>query len=344
LPFKVAIRMKCALVLWTGILIVSGWASDAGKPLSQSLRPLFEDTVLAVGPGFEVMESEVEERFIAYIAMLAAKGETLPELVRLGVKQELLRKIIHTHLLIARATPEDRADAKQVGDEILAQNRKEAGSDRAFRLAVHAQGLRIPQFEREVAERSLCEQVVNRDLRDQVKITDTLTRQYYIEHSEEFRIPESARIRHLFMPDTSQRGRPLNPEELTRQRSRMESIRKRLQLKEDFEQLEKEVATSLAARLRNGEFIIQRGEMPPEIDAVTFALFPGQVSDVITTTHGFHVIQLMEKTNTRKISIEEVRGEIIQRLTVMEVERRLPDYLAKLTKDSGVRLLADPRP
>lgn len=83
-------------------------------------------------------------------------------------------------------------------------------------------------------------------------------------------------------------------------RSKMELIQERLAQGEDFSELATEYSDDQASSGRGGELgFVRRGELVPEFEETAFNLVPGELSDIVETTFGFHIITLVEKQGER---------------------------------------------
>jgi len=110
-------------------------------------------------------------------------------------------------------------------------------------------------------------------------------------------------------------------------RAKIESILKRIRDGEDFAELAKQYSEDPGSRKRGGELgFIERGDFVREFEEAAFALQPGEISDIVQTQFGFHIIQLIdrrgEKINARHILIRVAMSD--------EDEIRTRDALQKL--------------
>ena len=80
----------------------------------------------------------------------------------------------------------------------------------------------------------------------------------------------------------------------------------------------------------------RRGELPPEIDQVAFSLSPGQVSGVVTTSFGYHVLRLESKTVPATRSFAESRPDIESRLTEAKTRLRMKQLIDGLVSQAQV--------
>jgi peptidyl-prolyl cis-trans isomerase C len=89
-----------------------------------------------------------------------------------------------------------------------------------------------------------------------------------------------------------------------------------------------------------GEYVITR-ESPfiPEFKVAAFSLPPGQISEVVTTAFGYHLLKVSEKTPASKTDLAKVRQDIQDLLLEEEVQKRMPEYLRRLKKEAGTEIL-----
>ena len=82
------------------------------------------------------------------------------------------------------------------------------------------------------------------------------------------------------------------------------------------------------------------GTMVEPFAKTAFALKPFEISDVITTQFGYHIIKLYEKTPPQRLELAKVKDDLKEQLARFEVQdKMLPDYLKKLKKDASLEYL-----
>ncbi len=78
--------------------------------------------------------------------------------------------------------------------------------------------------------------------------------------------------------------------------------------------------------------------MVPEFEAAAFSLTNNQVSDVITSSYGYHIIKQTGKTPAKKIEYSTISDKIKNYLTQQKIEKLAPAYMDKLQKDADVQI------
>jgi len=106
----------------------------------------------------------------------------------------------------------------------------------------------------------------------------------------------------------------------------------RLNRGERFQDLAKTLSKDPGSREQSGDLgFIGRGQLVPEFERVAFTLQPGQVSDVVKTQFGFHIIQMIERKTAQPSRLEQVREQIRRQLLSKKQEGDFTAWL-KLVK------------
>lgn len=307
---------------------------------------LFEDAIIARGRGVEVRRSQLDDAFIAYKANLAVRGQGIPEERRLTTEAQLLDRLIVAQLLVSKATAADKAKAREKADKFLEETKKTAGSEEAYLRQLKVLGITPQQFTNRVVEQAIAEELLLREIKTKIIIDPAQIEQFYTTNDAAFRQPETARAQHILILTRDPRTRQeLPPEQKTIKREKAQRALERARKGEDFAALIEEFSEDPLLKDNKGEFKFARAKddprhaMLPEFEAAAFALKPGQISSLVPTEYGFHIIKLLEITPARKLPLSEVSDKIKDRLIDLETEKQLPDYFAALKAEAGIEIL-----
>jgi peptidyl-prolyl cis-trans isomerase C len=334
-----------------GVMVLTataGIAADADKPETKSAadaKKLFPDEVLCRGKGVEVRRSQVDEAFLQFKANLTARGQPFPEERREQVEAQLLDRLLVTRLLVSRATDEDRAKAKTLAEKFEGDTRKQAGSDESFERQLRAMGFSAAKFREQVVERAICEEVVDRELKGKTSISDEQAKKFYEENGDQFQRPEMVRASHILL-STRVAGteRDMSEDKKKEKKEQIEKILERARKGEDFAALAKEFSEDPGSKDQGGEYTFPRGQMMPEFEAAAFALKTNEISDIVTTQFGFHIIKLSEKVPPQKIEYAKAEKELKEYLAKQQVQKQLPDFMEKLKKEANLEYLNGAKP
>jgi peptidyl-prolyl cis-trans isomerase D len=143
--------------------------------------------------------------------------------------------------------------------------------------------------------------------------TDSELRQYYAQHKDQFNLPERANVRHILIktPAPGPDGK-VDQKVLDAARAKAEDLLKQIKNGANFADLAKKNSEDPGSAKQGGELgWFEHGRMVPEFDKSAFALSQkGQLSDLVKTTYGFHIIQLIDKQPAHVRTFDEVKAEI----------------------------------
>ena len=302
---------------------------------------LFPPTVLAKGKGFEVNSKQLDEAFLNFRTAAASRGQSPPpDEKRLELEKKLLDRLIVVEVLKRKAIEADKAKGKAASDKLLGDFQKQAGSIEGFRRQVQAMGMTPEAFTEQFTDRAIVEEVVNREVRATIPITPEQVQKFYDENPKRFEQPETVRAAHILLTTVELASKQeLAPDKQKAQRALIEALLKRVRAGEDFGKLAKEFSQDPGSKERGGEYVFPRGQMAVEFETAAFSMSVGQISDVVTTKFGYHIIKVLERNAAGKIEFAKVKERVRENLQQEEADKRLPAYLEAVKKEAGVEIL-----
>jgi parvulin-like peptidyl-prolyl isomerase len=322
-------------------------AAATNSQPAESMTALFGNPVIAKGKGVEIKQSELDEVMTGMKSAAAARGQTIPPDQMNLIQVQMLNRLIQIQLLLQKATDADKADGKKKADEQLSELLDKAGSQATLDRQLQAVGMTAGELRSKVTQEATATAALTRELG--VSVTDAEVSQFYASHPEEFEQPEMVHVRHILLmtmdPTTRQ---PLPDDQVKAKRKQIDDILKRARAGEDFAKLATEYSEDPGSKDKGGELpAFSKGEMVPEFEAAAFSLTNNQISDVITTAYGYHIIKLLDKTPAKKMTLTDkvpgtdvtIADKIKDYLLQQKTEKLAPAYLDKLNKDADVEIL-----
>lgn len=343
--------MRSTLKLWsaslaTSVLVTGAVAQTNSVSATNTssvsavdkMAELFGNDVIAKGKDFEVKRSQLDAAVLSYKSSAAARGQTVPPQEMTRVEQQLLQQIIRIRLLLSRATAADLAKGKEDGEKRLKFVIERAGSEENLIRQLKSVGISLDELKIRLGEEATAEAVIAREVK--VTVTDDDVKKFYEENPARFEEPEMLRACHILLstidPVTRQ---PVTVGQKEAKRKLIDDLLQRAKKGEDFAKLAKEYSEDPGSKDRGGEYTFPRGQMVPEFEATAFALAENQISDVVTTQFGYHIIKLLEKIPAKKVELAKVADRVKEALTQQAIQKQLPDYFQKLRKDQPVEIL-----
>jgi peptidyl-prolyl cis-trans isomerase C len=321
-------------------------ADPKAKPAGPAAKPqpieLFPDKVLARTKNFSIKASKVEQEFTAFRSAMAAQGRIVPEAQRAEHEKKILDRLIVTEIMLIKADDSDRAKAREVVDKFFAEMTRRVGSEDALKRQIESTGAAVGEYRGKLLERAISEQVFLREVKEKVAITPEAAKKFYDENPGRFETPEMVRASHILLGTRDAATQlDLNDAKKAEKRRVAEGVLERARKGEDFGKLAKDFSEDPGSKDKGGEYVFPRGQMVAEFEAVAFSMKTNEVSDIVTTKFGYHIIKLSEKIPAKKSPFTEVEPQIKDFLSQQEADKQLPTYLEKLRKDAGVEYLDD---
>jgi parvulin-like peptidyl-prolyl isomerase len=202
-------------------------------------------------------------------------------------------------------------------------------------------GLTEEKFSARLLEDSLFKEVIDRQLKPSVTIADEQARNFYAEGGAQFDQPERVRLAQIILLGQHPETRLDLPENEKKAKHQLaDKLWQRILNGEDFSKLAKEFSDDPNSRDLGGDLPpMAATNMTPELAKAAFLLTNNQVSQVIASPVGFHILKLKEKLPAKRAAYADVEADIKKYLTYQETQKRLPDYLKKLREAANVEIL-----
>jgi peptidyl-prolyl cis-trans isomerase D len=140
-----------------------------------------------------------------------------------------------------------------------------------------------------------------------MEIPETAVQQYYDTHRDQFRTPERVKVRHILVMT---QGKPRA--EVDKLKVKADDLLKQIKGGADFAALAKANSDDPGSKTAGGDLgWVVRGQTVKNFENSAFSLKPGEISPVITTEYGFHILQVQEKQDAHMQSLDEVKGQIL---------------------------------
>lgn len=327
--------LLCAASIAISVSIPAAETTGVEKG-SSATASLFGDKIVAKGKGVEIKSGQLEEAFLSLKANKAANGQDIPIDAEADVEKQLLERMIATQLFLARATAADRTVGNEIASKFMADTKRQSSSEEAFKRQLAALGLTVQQFERQVTDQAIVKAVIDRELKTQEAVSQDDVKKFYEQNPKFFQQAEQVKVAQIQF-----NTRDLPPEQVERKKATAKKVLERVNAGEDFSKLVKEYSEDEPSKPQNGQFTIARGQLPLEFESAAFSLKPNQISDLIRTQYGFHIIKLIEKIPPQTAELSKVQDRIRDTLLQEAVQKRLPGFVESLKKEAGVQIMTD---
>jgi parvulin-like peptidyl-prolyl isomerase len=196
------------------------------------------------------------------------------------------------------------------------------------------EGSGLDAYKQEMKDQITRMRLLRRELKAKILVSDEEIGVHYAKHRHEFEGKEAVRIKQILilLP------RDTNPALQAKLQADAENIHKRLIDGESFDLLAAQFSQGPSAATGGDIGFLEKGMMLPEVDAVAFRLAKDEISRIIISEIGFHIIKVIDKRGSGAKSIEAIREEIKTRLEEEKMEKGYEEWIVDLRKRSHIEI------
>ncbi len=188
------------------------------------------------------------------------------------------------------------------------------------------------------SENFLANEYLKREIAQKITVTDAELKSYYDAHHDEFKTPEAVRARHILVKADSE----ASEDEKKKAREKADLYLKKIKDGEDFAKLASEVSDDPGSKARGGDLgLFPKGRMVKPFEDAAFALKPGDVSGIVETQFGFHIIRVEERREPAVESFDAVKERLKQMLTQDRTRNEINEFIDKAVKDAKTEFFPD---
>ena len=170
----------------------------------------------------------------------------------------------------------------------------------------------------------------------QTPVTTQDLQAYYDQHRDEYRLPEQVKVSHILIktPLPAADGK-VDDKAVEAARVKAEDVLKQVKAGGDFAKLAEKYSDDPGSAKNGGSLgLIGRGRTVPEFEKAAFSLPKGQISDLVKSSYGYHIIRVDDKQDAHMKTLEEVKGDIEPILKQQKAQRAAENAANALVKQA----------
>lgn len=253
-------------------------------------------------------------------------------------RDQVLRNLLDQLITYTVMTQEAKAKNVTVTDGEIDERIKQMrgpASDADFQKALEARHMSADQLRTDAKVQLTIEKMMEAQVASVSTATDTEAREFYDKNPEKFKQGDTVRASHILL-----RVDPNAPEPAKKQaRTRIAGLLKRARSGADFAVLAKQHSQDGSAQQGGDLGYFERGEMVPAFSEAAFSLAPGQISDVVTTQFGFHIVKVTDRKPAARVPYEQVSRQIVEYLSSQKKQERATQVVDEAKKRARIEVL-----
>lgn len=270
------------------------------------------------------------------LRMLAQRGTQLTPEQMLGYERQVLGKLVDQELLIQAASKTEVPDVDKKVDEQITRIKASFPDAKMFDEQLKKMGRSSEQVRADVRQMLTVQAFVETEFASKVKIADDQIKGFYDEHPDYFAKPAQIRASHILVTvpqDATDEVKKTKKAAIDKARERVTTG------KEDFAKVATEVS-DCPSKQKGGDLeFFSKGQMVPEFDNAAFALKADEISQVVTTQFGYHIIKKTGEQPADKRPLDAVKDNIEKFLKKQQVDKQLAQFIEGQRKTAKVETL-----
>ena len=261
-------------------------------------------------------------------------GPDTPEDKRTEVDKIVMDGLIGTELLYQKAQATPITVAQTEVDRAVSQTKENMGEE-GLKTELEKRKMVPEDLSNLVRQNMMIQKLIQETIIGPLQVSDDEMKKFYDEHLTEMAEPESIEASHIMVKS----GAADPAEKKAEARKKIDEGLKRVKSGEDFAAVAKTVSEDPSAA--NGGVLgsIRRGQTPPPFETAAFALAVGQMSDVVESQFGFHIIKVNAKHPAGTASFESAKAKIGEFLKQQKSQKAIEQMVDSLRSAAKVEIL-----
>ncbi|MFA7402735.1 MAG: peptidylprolyl isomerase [Pelobacteraceae bacterium] len=286
------------------------------------------------GPVARVNGTDIDAIELKRAKKVLLRGKTVPAEQQAALDKQAVEQLVSAELLYQAAAKLELKDLDKQIDAKLAQGKARFKDEQEFKKAI--KDLEMDEKDlREYTRRDLLiSRFVETTFVSKTVVPETEIRAFYDKNPEKFKREETVKASHILIGTDAK----ASAEDKKKAREKAEKLRKEVAGGADFAALAKGNSTCPSSQQGGDLGFFGKGQMVPAFEKAAFALKPGEISDVVETPFGYHIIKLTERKPAVTADYKDVKAKIEEYLKGLKVNESIQNYLVDVKKTAKIEM------
>jgi peptidyl-prolyl cis-trans isomerase C len=261
-------------------------------------------------------------------------GGPVPAERRDEIYRRVLEELVNYTLLKQEAKARNFTVTDAEVETQLESIRKSAGTEENFKKALADRKMTLERLKSDARVEMSIAKMMNAQVTG-TEATDADVRDFYDKNPDRFKRAETVRASHILL-----RIDPAADDATKKQaRAKIDALLKRAKSGEDFAALAKQNSQDSSAEQGGDLGFFPKEKMVPAFADVAFALKTGDISDVVTTQFGVHIIKVTDRKPAGTVPLEEVSPQVKQYLTEQKKQQQAQAFIEQVRQKAKIEVL-----
>jgi len=296
--------------------------------MAQETQPSEKNAALVNGVAIS-MEQYNKELNIQ-LDRVSRQGQKVSDDQLVTLKNNILDSLIERELLYQQSQKAGIQIADQTVDDQLAAIKKRFPNETEYKTALSKMNLSEEEVKLQIKRGLSIRQLIDQQITSKVVITDEESKAYYDKNQQTFKQPAQIKASHILIKVDAKADETQKAEA----RKKIEEVQQKLKDGGDFAALAKEYSEGPSSAKGGDLGYFRRGQMVKPFEEAAMAMKPNEVSDVVETRFGYHLIKVYDNKPEQTLAYADVKDKINQRIKQEKIEKEAVQYVDGLKKDA----------
>jgi peptidyl-prolyl cis-trans isomerase C len=312
-------------------------ANPASPADTKPVDPATLPAVVARVNGVEIKKEELVKQANQMHQRLSvmAHGQPVPP-INAGFYKEVLDGMVAQTLLLQDAKKQGISVTDKEIDDQIARVKQGAPSPEAYQKALAEQGMTEATLHDYLRKEATVQKYVEAKVFSQVTVTDATVKTFYEQNKDKLQMPERVHVRHILIRADSK----TSAADREKAKAKAEDLLKQIKNGADFAKLAAENSDDPGSKTQGGDLPwFTHGQMVPPFDNAAFALSkPNELSGVVESPFGYHIIQLVERAAPSVVPFEQAKPRLTEMVKQRQAGEKLQARVQELKSQGKVEV------
>ncbi len=330
------LQVKSATMVLGAVLFLIGSvmaADDAIK--TEAAAGKTSEAKVAMVNGVPILRADFDGEYNLYMNNMRQRGQGVSPEQFDTVQQTVLDNLIGQELLFQESV---KQGIKVNNDEITTEIDKikqRFPNDAEFKQAMLSMNISEAVLTSKINKGISIKKLVEKDVEPKVTVSDSETKGFYDDNPNSFSEPQQVKASHILvkvdaMADDAQKKAA---------KEKIEKVQAKIKKGEDFAALAKEYSDCPSGAQGGDLGFFGPGAMVKPFEDAAFAMNTGEISDIVITQFGYHLIKVVEKKDAREVSYQEAKGDITNYLKRRKTDEEIKALITSLREAAKIEQL-----
>jgi len=317
---------------WFFILLTTVSLVTVAMPIFAAEKKIPDGAVATVN-GVTITQDDFDKEMARVRSQFARSGRSLKESQLPDIKNRVLETLVNRELLYQESQNKGvKVEDAEVNQQVDILKKRFPNEDE-FKAALLEMKISEAELKSQIRKGIAIQQFVDKDLVQDVKVSQKEVEDFYKNNPDMFKQSEQVKASHILIKVDTKADKSAKDQA----NKKIKEIQKKLEDGEDFVALAKEYSEG-PSNVNGGDLgYFERGRMVKPFEDVAFKLKPGEVSDMVETPFGYHLIKVVDKKPESVVSYENAKERIAQYLEQEKKEKALKRNIEDMRQKAVIK-------